>query len=75
MPFVTQNGHDLPGGSDPPPQLKHASQCVADLLIGGQHDVTVLVAVKPDRKVLLKLAALRLVAQAAVQAGAQSWCP
>ena len=60
----------MAGGPDPPPQLEHAAECVADLLIGGEHDPAVLVAIQPDREAQLKLAPLRLVAKPAVQSSA-----
>jgi hypothetical protein len=43
---------------------------VPDLLIGGQDGVAVLVAIEPDREVLLKLAALCLVAKPTIKPGA-----
>jgi hypothetical protein len=43
---------------------------VPDLLVGRQHDPAVLVAVEADREVQGQLAALCLVAQPAVQPGA-----
>ena len=40
---------------------------MAYLLVGAEHDPAVVIAVKPDRQILLKLATLRLVAQPASQ--------
>ena len=65
-----QLAHDLPRGAQPPPQREHAVDRVAHLLVGRQHDAAVLVAVQADWEVLLKLAALGLVAKPAVEARA-----
>ena len=70
LPLGDQLRHDLPRRPQPPPQAQHPLDRVTDLLIGRQRDRAVLVAVKPDRQVLLKLAALGLVAQPAAQPGA-----
>ena len=70
LTLVASSRDDLPRGAEPPPELEHALDRVADLLVSGEHDPPVLVAIQTDREVQLKLAALGLVAQPAVQPGA-----
>src|SRR5436190_794353 len=62
--------HELARRAEPPPELKDAFDRVPDLLVGRQHDPPVVGALEPDRQVLAELAALGLVAQPAVEAGA-----
>ena len=65
--LVTQADHHLPGRAEPPPQLKHAADRVAHLLISRQADPAVLATVKPDRQAQLKLTAGGLVAKPTIK--------
>jgi hypothetical protein len=65
-----QLAHHLPRGPQPPPQLKHPLDRVPDLRISGEGDQPGLVAIQPDGKVHLKLPALGLVPQPAIEPGA-----
>jgi hypothetical protein len=63
LPLADQLHQHLSGGPQPPPQAEHPLDRVAHLLIGGQRDAAVVVALEPDRKRQAQLAALGLVAQ------------
>ena len=63
-------GDDLARGPQPPPQHEHPLDRVAHLLIGAQDNAPVLVAIQPHREARAQLAAGSLVAQPAVQPGA-----
>jgi hypothetical protein len=65
-----QLADDLARRAEPVPQLEDALDRVAHLLVGGQHDAPILVAIEPDGEVHPQLAALGLGAQPAVQTGA-----
>jgi hypothetical protein len=65
-----QLAHHLARRAQTAPQLEHALDRVADLLVGGQHNAAAVVTLEPHRQVLLELAALGLVAQPAIQPGA-----
>jgi len=65
-----QHGHHLAGRATPAPQLEHAPDRVTHLLIDSERDLTVLVTIQTDRQGQLQLAARGLVAQAALQPGA-----
>ena len=58
LPLLAQRRDDLTRGPKPAPQLEHPVDRMPDLLVGGERDLAVLVAIETDRQVLLKLAAL-----------------
>jgi hypothetical protein len=65
-----QHGHHLAGRAVPAPELEHAPDRVTHLLVDGERDLAVLVTIQTDRQGQLQLAARGLVAQAALQPGA-----
>jgi hypothetical protein len=70
LAFCDQFGRHLACGAERAPEPEHPLDRVAHLVIRREHDPPVPIALEPERQIQRELAPLGLVAQAAVQPGA-----